>query len=134
MNLTKFSRPCSHFGIVIFEQEEEKRGTLCIKHGTLSIVSHYITLHHIGLCHIKWYSILSYYHTKLHHLISHPILSYFVLFYSILSYHITSNCNCAIDCSRAYFTGSGTGFSRASLLARISQRSYFPNLAHNSVL
>ena len=45
-NLTEFSRPCSHFGI-IFEQEEGKRGTLCIKHGTLSKVSHYITLHHI---------------------------------------------------------------------------------------
>ena len=26
MNLTKFSPPCSHFGITIFEQEEEKRG------------------------------------------------------------------------------------------------------------
>ena len=40
MNLTKFPRPCNHFGI-IFEQEKGKRGTLCIKHGTLSIVSHF---------------------------------------------------------------------------------------------
>ena len=26
MNLTKYSQPYSHFGITIFEQEEEKRG------------------------------------------------------------------------------------------------------------
>ena len=46
-----FFRPFSHFGI-IFEQEDWKRenaGSLCIKHGTLSKVSHYITLHHIVL-------------------------------------------------------------------------------------
>ena len=41
MNLTKFSRPCSHFG-TIFQQEDWKRGN-----AGLSKVSHYITLHHI---------------------------------------------------------------------------------------
>ena len=44
MNLIKFSRHCGHFGN-IFEQEEGKRGTLCIKHGTLTIVNS-ITLYH----------------------------------------------------------------------------------------
>ena len=44
MNLTQFSRPCNHFGI-IFEREEGKRGIPLYQ--TLSIVSHYITLHHI---------------------------------------------------------------------------------------
>ena len=44
MNLTKFSRPFSHFEI-IFEREEGKRGIPLYQ--TLSIVSHYITLHHI---------------------------------------------------------------------------------------
>ena len=55
-----------------FEQEEGKRGSLCIKHGTLSIVSHYITLHHIVFCHIIWYHILSNYHTKLDPMIGPP--------------------------------------------------------------
>ena len=63
--------PCSHFGITIFEQEfdrnvrkRENAGSLCIKHGTLTKVSHYITLHHIVFCHIIRYHILSNYHTK----------------------------------------------------------------------
>ena len=47
MNLTTFSRSRSHFGIIFELQEEGNAGSLCIKHGTLSIVSHYITLHHI---------------------------------------------------------------------------------------
>ena len=87
MNLTKFSPRCSHFGITIFEQETGFRrngGSLCIKHSTLSIVSHYITLHHIVSCHIKLLHpiILSY------QIASPHIPSYPILFYPIISHHI----------------------------------------------
>ena len=61
MNLTKFSPPCSHFGITIFEQEEEKRGILLYQ--TRHIVNS-ITLYHIAS-----HSVLSY------HMVSHPIIS-----------------------------------------------------------
>ena len=44
MNLTKLSRPPSHFGITIFEQEKEKRGILLYQ--TWHIVNS-ITLYHI---------------------------------------------------------------------------------------
>ena len=45
MNLTKFSPPCSHFGITIFQQEEEKRGIPLYQ--TWHIVNNRIILHHI---------------------------------------------------------------------------------------
>ena len=55
MNLTKFSPPCSHFGI-IFEQEEGKRGIPLYQtwHIVNSIiVSHYITLVSVNSIYIK---------------------------------------------------------------------------------
>ena len=84
------SRPCSHFGITIFEQEEGKRGIPCTKYGTSSIVSHYITLNHKVLCHIKRYLILSYY-LSYQIVTSYSILSYPIVSYPILSYLITSH-------------------------------------------
>ena len=76
--------------ITIFE-EEEKRGSLCIKHGTLSIVSHYITLHP-GDYTITSHSISNGI-TSYHAIIPNCITSYPILFYCVLSYHITSNHN-----------------------------------------
>ena len=60
MNLTKVSRFCSHFGITIFEQEEEKRGIPLYQtwHIVNSITLYLITSH----------SIMSY------HMVSHPII------------------------------------------------------------
>ena len=85
MNLTTFSPPCSHFGITIFEQEEEKRGIALYQ--TWHIVNS-ITLHHIILCHIIWYHILSYIPNCI---TSYPILSYPIVSYPIQSYHIISH-------------------------------------------
>ena len=51
MNLTKISRPCSHFGITIFEQEEGKRGIPLYQ--TWHIVNS-ITLYHITSHSILW--------------------------------------------------------------------------------
>ena len=63
MNLTKFSRSYSHFGITIFEQEEGKRG--------IPLYQTWHIVNSITLYHITSYSILSY------HMVSHPIkLSY----------------------------------------------------------
>ena len=79
MNLTQLSRPCSHFGITIFEQGG-KRG-----------IPLYHTWHIANsntLYHITSHSIMSY-HTALHSITSHPILPYSIVSYPILSYHIT---------------------------------------------
>ena len=65
MNLTKFSIPCSHFRITIFEQEEEKRG-----------IPLYQTWHIVN-------------NITLYHITSHSILSYQMVSHSIkLSYHL----------------------------------------------
>ena len=59
MNLTKFSSPCSHFGIIIFEQEEEKQG--------ISMYQTWHIVNSITLYHITSHGILSY------HMVSHSI-------------------------------------------------------------
>ena len=53
MNLMKFSRPCSHFGI-IFEQEEGKRGIPLYQtwHIVNSITLYHLTSHSISELHI----------------------------------------------------------------------------------
>ena len=53
MNLTKFSRPWSHFGIV-FEQEEGKRGIPLYQtwHIVNSITLYHFTSHSISELHI----------------------------------------------------------------------------------
>ena len=43
----QISRPCTAILELFLNRKRENAGSLCIKHGTLSIVSHYITLHHI---------------------------------------------------------------------------------------
>ena len=59
----KFSWPCNHFGITIFEQEEGKRG--------ISLYQTWHIINSITLYHITSHSFLSY------HMVSHPIkLSY----------------------------------------------------------
>ena len=45
-NLTKFLHPAAILELFL-NRKRRNAGSLCIKHGTLSIVSHYITLHHI---------------------------------------------------------------------------------------
>ena len=72
MNLTKLSRHCSHFGITVFEQEEEKRRIPLYQtwHIVNSITSYHFTSH----------SILSY------HMVSHRIK----LSYQIASAHIVA--------------------------------------------
>ena len=45
MNLTKFFPPCSHFGISIFQQKEEKRGIPLYQ--TWHIVNNRIILQHM---------------------------------------------------------------------------------------
>ena len=52
MNLTKFSRPCSHFGI-IFEQEEGKRRIPLYQtwHIVKSITLYHFTSHSISELH-----------------------------------------------------------------------------------
>ena len=92
MNLTKFSPPCHHFGITIFQQELRKRrngGSLCIKHGTSLIIVSHITAHVISNGILSYHTIIPSCIT--HHLMSRPILSYCVLFYPILSYPIISH-------------------------------------------
>ena len=84
MNLTKFSPPGSHFGITIFQQEEEKRGIPLYQ--TWHIVNNSIILQH-KLCHIKWYHILSY-QVASPHIPSYPIVLWPLLSYSIISHHI----------------------------------------------
>ena len=72
MNLTQIFPPCSHVGITIFEQEEEKRGISLYQtwHIVNSITLYHVTSHRILSYCITWDHILSNYHTKLHHLIS----------------------------------------------------------------
>ena len=89
MNLTKLSRPCSHFGITIFEQEEGKRG--------IPLYQTWHIVNSITLYHIKSQSIMSY-QTVSHPIIlsyqivtSYSILSYPIVSYPILSYLITSH-------------------------------------------
>ena len=72
MNLTIFCRPCSHFGITIFEQEEGKRG--------IPLYQTWHIVNSITLYHITSHSILSY------HMVSHPIK----LSYQIASPHIVA--------------------------------------------
>ena len=72
MNLTKYSPPCSHFGITIFEQEEEKRG--------IPLYQTWHIVNSITLYHITSHGILSY------HMVSHPIK----LSYQIASPHIVA--------------------------------------------
>ena len=47
MNLTKFFLDPAAILELFLNRKRGNAGSLCIKHGTLSIVSHYITLHHI---------------------------------------------------------------------------------------
>ena len=56
MNLTKISRPCSHFGIT-FEQEEGKCGIpLYLRwHIVNSITLYHFTSHSVSECHIYIY-------------------------------------------------------------------------------
>ena len=64
MNLTKFPRPCSHFGITVFEQEGGKRG--------IPLYQTWHIVNSITLYHITSHSIMSY-HKVLHPML-HPML------------------------------------------------------------
>ena len=72
MNLTKYSRSYSHFGITIFEQEKGKRG--------IPLYQTWHIVNSITLYHITSNSTLSY------HMVSHPIK----LSYQIASPHIVA--------------------------------------------
>ena len=56
MNLTKLCRPCSHFGITTFEQEEGKRGIPLYQTWH---VANSITLYHITSQSIYSYHMVS---------------------------------------------------------------------------
>ena len=60
-NLTKFSRPCSHFGI-IFAQEDGKRGIPVYQtwHIVKSITLYHFTSHSISELHLYTYSLTPY--------------------------------------------------------------------------
>ena len=81
MKLAQFSRSCNHFGITIFEQEEEKRG--------IPLYQTWHIVNGITLYHITSRSILHY--IKSYHTISPHIPSYFILYCPTLFYHITLN-------------------------------------------
>ena len=87
----QISRPSCHFGITIFEQEEEKRG--------IPLYQTWHIVNSIPLYHITSNSIMSY---LVSYLVSHPItlshqiaslhiISYPIVSYPTLSYHITSH-------------------------------------------
>ena len=115
MNLTKFSRPYSHFGIVIFEQEEEKRGNPLYQtwHIVNSITLYHITSHSIMSYQMVFHPIILSYQITSPHIPSYPILFCPILFYPIISYPVIISHQTAIaqSIAAAHFL---QGLARAS--------------------
>ena len=65
MNLTKFSPPGSHFGITIFQQEEDKRGIPLYL--SYQVASPHIPSYPVVLCPLLSYPIISH-HIKPQHI------------------------------------------------------------------
>ena len=87
MNLTKFSPPGSHFGITIFQQEEEKRGIPLYQ--TWHIVNNSIILQHIIMSYqMVSHPIILSYQVASPHIPPYPIVLCPLLSYPIISHHI----------------------------------------------
>ena len=87
---------------LFLNRKRENAGSLCIKHGTLSIVSHYITLHHI----VSVNSIYIYLLFDSLHIFSAVVLAPFQRFIPILAFYpqfsVLSSCQCFIPISVFY--------------------------------
>ena len=106
-NLTKFSRPCSHFGI-IFEQEDGKRGIPVYQtwHIVKSITLYHFTSHSISELHLYTYSLTPYMYIRQLFWPHFSVLSPFQRFIPILAFYpqfsVLSSFQCFIPISVFY--------------------------------